>query len=256
MTRLAVAGATGAMGELIVQAAEEDGFTVVPLSRSQGVDLLSADGLDAKLEGVSAVIDASQVVSPVAEDPVAPILKGADNLVGASRSAGVDRLIMLSINGVQDEGLRQFPFYDARSRQEEVVADSGLAHTIVRSSQWFEFALNPAAVVEEDDVVRAQNWQIQPAAALSVARYVVRAAAGEHGDGVVTVCGPDRMRLPELTEAVLRHRGDERPVTIESAPLPGMDNGSLLAPADADLVGPALGEWLDAQNQRTPGRPL
>ncbi|WP_129358699.1 SDR family oxidoreductase [Rothia uropygioeca] len=247
MTRIAVAGATGSIGRLIVEAAEQNDVEVVPLSRSHGVDLLSAEGLAGKLEGVTAVIDASQVGDPTTQDPVTPILAAARNLIEACRSSSVGRLVMLSINGVQDEGLRQFPFYDARARQEEAVAESGLVHTIVRSSQWFEFALNPAAIVEEEDAVVAQNWYIQPAAARSVARYLVRAALGEHGEGVVTVCGPDALRLPELTEAVLRHRGDNRPVNVEEPPLPGLGDGKLLAPADSDIVTPSLDEWLAEQ---------
>lgn len=245
MNRIAIAGATGSIGKLIVEEAEKKDLDVVALSRSTGADLLTGEGLREKLTGVDAVIDASQVGDPTADDPVSPILRGAQNLLDAAGSANVGRLVMLSINGVQDAGLQNFPFYDARARQEKLVLDSRLTSTIVRSSQWFEFALNPAAVSVADHEVTSQDWYIQPAAAASVARYLVEAALGEHGDGVVTVCGPDAMRLPALTEAVLAHRDDARPVEIQEPPLVGLGDGTLLAPAGADLVGPTLDQWLD-----------
>ena len=248
MNRIAITGATGSIGQLIVAEAEKKDLQVVSLSRSTGIDLLTGAGLEEALANVDAVIDASQVGDPTSEDPVTPILTGARHLIDAAKSADVGRLVMLSINGVQDKGLQQFPFYDARAKQEKLVADSGLTTTIVRSSQWFEFALNPAAVTENDENVVVQDWNIQPAAASSIARYLVEAALGEHGDGVVTVCGPDAMRLPALTEAVLAHRDDARPVDIQDPPLAGLGDGTLLAPEGSDLVGPTLDQWLNTSH--------
>ena len=152
---------------------------------------------------------------------------------------------MLSINGVQDEGLQQFPFYAARAAQEELVGRSSVEHLIVRSAQWFEFGMNPAAVTEEQDRVRAQDWAIQPLAAASVASFLVEAAQGRHGAGMVTLAGPDRMRLPELTERTLRARGDRRPVHAEDPVFPGLGDGTLHAPSDARILGPGLAQWLE-----------
>lgn len=45
MLKIAVAGATGAMGEKIVERAEATGHTVVKMSRSEGVDLWKAPAL-------------------------------------------------------------------------------------------------------------------------------------------------------------------------------------------------------------------
>lgn len=244
MPVIAVAGASGAIGTLIVRAAEEGGHEVVALDRAHGCDLLEGRGLVEKLRGADAVIDASQVAAPDHDEPTGPILEAARNLARAAEEAGVGRLVMLSINGVQDEGLRAFPFYAARFAQEQAVADASIPHTVVRSAQWFEFALNPAAATEHPDAVEVQDWAIQPLAAKTVGEFLVAAALGEHGDGVVTIAGRERFRLPELTARVLAHRGDERPVRTVDAPLPGLADGSLYAPEDALLLGPSLQEWL------------
>lgn len=244
MARIAIAGASGAIGQLTLQAAEEAGHEVIALDRRHGVDLLSREGLDAALAGAEAVIDTSQVCSPLAEDPTTPILQAARNLAEAAEQAGLQRLVLLSINGVEKENLQEFPFYAARFQQEQAVAEAPVPHTVVRSAQWFEFALNPAGTTQQEDVVQAQDWAIQPLPAAEVARFLVEAAEGQHGEGVVTVAGPERMRLPQLTEKTLRAQGDARPVEVVEAPLPALADGSLYAPQDAVLLGPPLEQWL------------
>lgn len=76
MMKIAVAGATDAIGKVIVEKAREAGHDVVEMSRAQGVDLLEGTGIEEALAGVDTVIDASQVGNPMAEDPVIPICAG------------------------------------------------------------------------------------------------------------------------------------------------------------------------------------
>src|SRR5256884_9460353 len=59
MTRIAVAGATGRVGRHVVDVLHEGGHDVVAISRSNGVDVISGDGLAAALEGVEVIIDTS-----------------------------------------------------------------------------------------------------------------------------------------------------------------------------------------------------
>ena len=57
MTKIAVAGATGRVGRHIVDVLHGGGHDVVAISRSNGVDVITGDGLAAALEGVETVID-------------------------------------------------------------------------------------------------------------------------------------------------------------------------------------------------------
>lgn len=59
-----------------------------------------------------------------------------------------------------------------------------------------------------------------------------------------TIAGPEPIRLPELTRLVLTARGDGREVKVSEAPLASLSDGSLLAPADAELLGPTPQEWV------------
>lgn len=248
MSKIAVAGATGAIGKIIVEKAESAGHSVVRMCRSESVDLLEGRGLHEALAGVDAIIDVSQVGNPIAEDPISPILTAAGNLIEAAEQAGVGRLVMLSINGVEKPELQDFPFYKARFEQEELVHQAKLDTNVVRSVQWFEFVLNPAASEVTDAEVKAQNWAIQPAAMDAVAGFLVEVAEGRHGNGLITVAGGERLTLPELTERYLEATGDSRKVSTVEALLPALADGSLHAPGDAIILDPTLEQWLKEQS--------
>jgi len=64
MTRIAVAGATGRVGRHIVDVLHAGGHEVVAISRSNGVDVITGDGLVPALEGVETVIDVTTGPSP------------------------------------------------------------------------------------------------------------------------------------------------------------------------------------------------
>ena len=57
--RIAVVGATGRIGRLTVEALERTGHETVGISRTQGVDVYTGEGLVTALTGVDALIDAS-----------------------------------------------------------------------------------------------------------------------------------------------------------------------------------------------------
>src|SRR5690349_23815426 len=59
MTRIAVAGATGRVGRHVVDVLRGGGHDVVAISRSNGVDVITGEGLAAALDGVEVVIDTS-----------------------------------------------------------------------------------------------------------------------------------------------------------------------------------------------------
>jgi uncharacterized protein YbjT (DUF2867 family) len=63
-SRIAVAGATGRVGHHVVDILRADGYDVVAMSRSLGVDIISGDGLDDAPSGVDAVIHTATGPSP------------------------------------------------------------------------------------------------------------------------------------------------------------------------------------------------
>ncbi|BBZ49040.1 NmrA family protein [Mycobacterium heidelbergense] len=125
----------------------------------------------------------------------------------------------------------------------EIVLDGPVPATIVRSTQWYEFATHPAAVTCDDGEVVVQDWLIQPIAADTVADVLVEAALGQtHPPRTIT--GPQTIRLPELTSKLLAQQGDSRRVRAAQPALGALATGALLASGQAIVIGPDVDTWL------------
>lgn len=240
--KIAVIGATGTAGRKVVEHINAAGHEAVEISRSTGVDITTGEGLEAALAGAEVAIDASSPWPAEGED-IGEFLSGVmRRVVEASKSAGLKHIVYLSITNIDKPEVAKFDYYRAKALQEEVLAEGSVPCSIVRSAQWMEFALNPAAAEEHVDEVLVADWYIQPIAVDDVAKALVEVATGAPGNR--TIAGPEPIRLPDLARLVLDSRGDSREVKATRPPLASLSDGSLLAPADAELLGPAPRAWV------------
>jgi NAD(P)H-binding len=97
--KIAVAEATGRVGHHIVEVLEARGHDVVPMSRSQGVDVITGTGPAAALADVECVIDAATGPSPDQDAATEFFTTAARNLHDAGQRAGVQRMVVVSIIG-------------------------------------------------------------------------------------------------------------------------------------------------------------
>ena len=243
--KVAVIGATGTAGSRVVRRLEAEDVPVVEVSRSRGVDLISGEGLADALVGVDAAVDASNAFPTDESMELGEALMSATrHVVDACARQGVSRLVFLSILGVENPVFDNFPYYVAKRKQEEIVGNSDLDATILKTSQWHEFATNPAAVTFRDDEVLVQDWLVQPVAADTVADVLVREATSPSSGSLLSITGPEKIRLPELTRRMLEMLGDRRPVRSTEPALAALSDGVLLAPEDAKVMGPDVDTWL------------
>ncbi|MER5951959.1 NAD(P)H-binding protein [Streptomyces sp. NPDC001904] len=248
MSRIAVAGATGTVGTKISARLTAAGHTVVPVSRAAGVDLRTGAGLKEALAGADAVIDAANAFpSDPAADVVEAVAGATRLLLDTARDLGVGRFLLVSICNIENPVFDTNPYYVAKREQEKAVAASGLRGTVVKTTQWHEFATNPAAVAFGEGAVTVGDWLIQPVAADVVADVVAELVVADDAPEIVELSGPETVRLPELTARLLAARGDDRPVTTVPAAVPELSEGAQLAPATARIVGPTIEEWLRTQ---------
>jgi len=133
---------------------------------------------------------------------------------------------VLTIAGVENPEFDGFPYYMAKRAAEDIVLNGAVPATIVKSTQFHEFATNPAAVVFKDHEV------------------VVEAALGQTRTPR-TITGPHAIRLPLLTSQLLAVQGDRRRVRAVSPALSALAVGALLAPDHAAVLGPDVDTWLD-----------
>ena len=131
--------------------------------------------------------------------------------------------------------------------QERLVRDSGMPHTIVRATQFFEFLTAIADAGTADGLARLTPHLLQPVAAADVARAVADVVLAPATDAVVEIAGPERAPLDELVARVLSAHGDGRRVVADPDAryfgLP-VDDTSLVPLGGARIGEVTLDDWL------------
>src|SRR5690606_10768407 len=121
--RIAVVGGTGLVGRQVVAQLSGTEHVAVPLSRAHGVDLVTGRGLAEALADVDTVIDVSNVDTLSRAKAIEFFTTAACNLTAAASQAGVSRLILLSIVGVDRI---PFGYYEGKLAQENVARASSV----------------------------------------------------------------------------------------------------------------------------------
>ena len=98
--RVAVVGATGRIGRLTVEALQRTGHETIGISRTQGIDVYTGDGLVTALTGVDALVDASSCGATDHDEAVAFFSRSTRNLLEAERQTGVQHHVLLTIVGL------------------------------------------------------------------------------------------------------------------------------------------------------------
>ena len=211
--KITVIGATGQIGSKVVDVLTGAGHDVTGASRSSGVDVLTGGGLAEALDGADVLVDVTN--SPSFEDgPVMEFFTTASaNLVEAAKSAGVGHYVALSIVGA--DGMPDSGYMRAKVVQERAITQSGLPYTIVRATQFHEFADMIIGSLTVGDEVRVPDGRIQPIAADEVAHYVAQIAQDAPVNSLVDLGGPEKMSFADLARAVLTARGDSAAVVID-----------------------------------------
>lgn len=248
---IAVAGGTGLIGRMVTDRVRAAGPEPVVLARSAGVDLLTGAGLDAALAGVDTVIDVINIPTQRRRAAVEFFGTATATLLRAEQRAGVRHHVTLSIVGIDrvDTG-----YYAGKVRQEEVIAGGEIPWTILRSTQFHEFAgllldllPGPVAVVPKQ--------LSRPVAGREVAEHLLELAGGPALGRAPEIAGPQERRLADLVRRLSRARDSHRAV-LE---LPAL-GAAAAAAAEGGLLptgsGPRGTETFEQWLIRTGGRPV
>jgi uncharacterized protein YbjT (DUF2867 family) len=211
--KITVIGATGLIGSKVVDLLKGDGHDVVAASRATGADVLTGEGLADALAGADVLVDLTNSPS-FEDDPVMDFFtRSSANLVAAAKDSGVGHYVALSIVGV--DGLPESGYMRAKVVQEKTITESGLPYTIVRATQFQEFAEAITASLTVGDEVHAPDALIQPIAADDVAAEVARVAVAAPLNGVVNIGGPDKISFADLARSVLAKQGSDKTVVVD-----------------------------------------
>ncbi len=244
--RIAVAGGTGLMGSHVVEVARRRGHDAVALSRHGGVDLMTGAGLRAALAGAETVIAVSNVDSMKTDVAVSFFAGATRNLLATERRSGVTHHVALTIVGADaaPEG-----YYAGKLTQERLIETGDVPWTILRSTQFHEFAALMFVSVRSGPLHAAPRGRVQPVAAREVAEHLVALAEAGPGGRVAEIAGPREESLADMVRAYARaigHRGWMPELSLPGPYGRAQRNGSLLPKPGAVIGRQTFDEWLDA----------
>ena len=244
MTTIAIAGGTGTVGRLVVAEATRRGHATVVLARSAGVDLRAGSTLLPALDGADAVIDVLSVGTRSAATSIEFFEATSSVLLAAEAALGIGHHVALSIVGVDGA---PFDYYAGKVAQEALVAGGDVPWSILRATQFHEFAGQMLSAAKIGPLRLAPRMRTQPIDARVVAERLVDLAESSPSGRARDLAGPREESLPELMRAVASARGIRG--RIPALSLPGafgraQRDGSLLPGPDAELVGPTFAQWL------------
>jgi uncharacterized protein YbjT (DUF2867 family) len=243
--KIVVIGGTGLIGTKLVNNLRHRGQEVVPASPKTGVNTFTGEGLAEALTGAQVVVDVAN--APKWEDKaVMEFFQTAGrNLLGAEKAAGARHHVALSIVGA--DRLPASGYLRAKVAQENLIKASGIPFTIVRSTQFFEFAKGIVQSATEGQTVRLSPALFQPIAADDVAAALTGFALAEPLNGTVEIAGPEPIRMDEFARRFLSATRDPRKVTpdVHALYFGAELNDQSLIPGDNARLGPTrFEEWL------------
>ncbi|MGA1836172.1 SDR family oxidoreductase [Herbiconiux sp. 11R-BC] len=260
--KIAVAGGTGAVGRHVVDAARERGHEVVVLSRAVGVDLAGAAGsgavdprLAGMLGGAAAVIDVTSVQTQSAAASERFFGTVTRTLLAAEEAAGVGHHLALSIVG---SDRAPFGYYAGKALQERLVGEGRIPFTILRATQFHEFAQQLLGQFSLGPVSVVPTMVSQPVAAREVGEKLVLLAEGGAAGRAPDLAGPEVLRMADMVRSYAAAAATPttagRRRRVLEVPLPGgfgkaLRDGTLLAGPAAELGRQRFAEWVDEQRR-------
>jgi uncharacterized protein YbjT (DUF2867 family) len=246
--RVAIAGGTGHAGRLVVEALRARGHAPTVLARERGIDLLSGTGLDAAMVGAGALIDVSNVITNSAKASVSFFDRAGRHLLGAAERAGVRHVVTLSIVGVDRV---RYPYYAGKLRQEEIVRSAKVPWTILRSTQFHEFAGQILGSVRGPIAV-VPAGRVQPIAVREVAEALADLVLAAPLGWAPDIAGPRVESLPDMARRLIASGGARRRPVLPVYVPGGMSNGGLLPTGPGPRGTQTFTDWLREKISATP----
>ena len=249
--KIVVIGGSGLIGTKVVNRLRQKGHQVIAASPATGINTITGEGLAEAMQDTDIVIDLAN--SPSFEDKAVMefFQTAGHNLLAAEINAGVKLHVALSIVGV--DIMQNVGYMRAKKVQEDLIKQSGVPYTIVRSTQFLEFLKGIADQATEGNEVHLSDVQFQPIASDDVAYFVAKYALAAPINGKIEIAGPERFEMYEIVARYLQHSNDPRNVVANGRPeyFGGEISHTALVPAGhAELGAINFERWWDNQLQK------
>jgi uncharacterized protein YbjT (DUF2867 family) len=211
--KIVVIGGSGILGSKVVEKLTDHGNDAIPASPRTGVNTLTGEGLAEVLTDADVVVDVSNSPS-FDDDPVMEFFtKSTTNLLAAAKSAGIGHYVAVSIVGCDE--LPESGYLRAKVAQEKLIQEATVPYSIVRATQFVEFADAITASLAVGDEIHVPDALIQPIAAQDLADEVARVAEGDPLGGIENIGGPVKISFEQLARESLARQGESKAVVVD-----------------------------------------
>lgn len=211
--KIVVIGGSGVLGSKVVQRLTDHGHEAVPASPRSGVNSVTGEGLLEALSGADVVVDVSNAPS-FDDDPVMAFFTNSTmNLIVAAKASGIGHYVAVSIVGCDQ--LPESGYMRAKVAQEKLIEQAKVPYTIVRATQFAEFADAITASLTVGDQVRVPDALIQPIATQELADEVARVAGAAPLNGIVNIGGPEKISFEQMASEALARQGGSKAVVVD-----------------------------------------
>lgn len=250
MPRTLITGSAGVLGsEVLTQLAlSSEPLRVltrnaIPNEHAELVqsDLVRGNGLDTALCGVHTIVHCASAGAANPADDVTAM----GNLLRASRRAGIQHFLYISIVGI--ENLKWFPYYAAKLACERLLIESGLPWSIQRATQFHTLVAHfLTLMIRGPFMITPAGAKLQPVEAEAVARHPVRIAQSAPTGRLPDLAGPEVHSIESLANVWQRAVGKHE--FIVPLPLPILSfrllRSNKLYSSDCKPIGITWEEWL------------
>jgi uncharacterized protein YbjT (DUF2867 family) len=244
--KVVVVGGTGLIGKRVVNNLRHRGQEVLAASPSSGVNTFTGEGVAKVLTGAQVVVDVANAPSSDDTTVMDFFQTATRNLLAAEAVAGVRHHVALSVVGANR--LPSSGYLRAKVAQENMIKASEIPFTIVRSTQFFEFAKGIVRSATEGQTVRLSSALMQPIAADDVATALTGIALSKPLNDTIEIGGPEPIRTDEFARRFLRATRDPRKVITDAHALyfgAELNDRSLTPGKNARLAPTHFEEWLN-----------
>ena len=215
--RVAITGGTGFVGRHL--AARLNPADTVVISRRTGTSVTDVAALERAFAGVDVVVHAAGINREIGDQTFERVhVEGTRAVVEAAQRAGVSRIVMLSF--LRARPGTGSPYHETKWLAEELVRNSGIAHTVLKSGMVYGHGDHMV-----DHVSRAvKTWPlfgtvgyrpktVRPIPVDDMVDVLVAAIEGRIAEPTVAVMGAEELPLPEAVKRIADAAG-RRPIYV------------------------------------------